>query len=97
MKKSLLFAAALFALGGAGTAHAQDNLLNVTPSGTMKFTLDKCESVTRPLVIKNPTDEVIDIYIASASNADVVFGDTVFEYYENSSNKYIPPELVWFC
>lgn len=82
MRKSLLILASLFVVGSAGTALAQsDYLLSATPigDGPIEFKLSACDQTqTRPLVIKNNTDEPISGIIAS-QNAKIELGNKVAE------------------
>ena len=67
-----------------------DNILSVTPAMPLQFTFDKCDDVkSRPLVIKNPSDETIDAFIMFQNEADIELGDTVFEDYDSWNNRYI--------
>ena len=67
-----------------------DNILSVTPAMPLQFTFDKCDDVkSRPLVIKNPSDETIDAFIMFQNEADIELGDTVFEDYDSWDNRYI--------
>ena len=67
-----------------------DNILSVTPAMPLQFTFDKCDDVkSRPLVIKNPSDETIDAFLMFQNEADIELGDTVFEEYDNWENRYI--------
>ncbi|MBO7497188.1 MAG: T9SS type A sorting domain-containing protein [Salinivirgaceae bacterium] len=69
---------------------SDDNILSVTPAMPLQFTFDKCDDVkSRPLVIKNPTDETIDAFLMFQSNSDVELGDTIFEEYNDWNNRYI--------
>ncbi|MBR3567529.1 MAG: T9SS type A sorting domain-containing protein [Salinivirgaceae bacterium] len=67
-----------------------DHILNVTPAIPLQFTFNKCDEVkSRPLVIKNPSDETINAFLTFGSKAGIELGDTVFDDYSNYNNCYI--------
>ncbi len=70
---------------------SDDYLLNVTPSDEeMSITFSKCDDVkSRPLVIKNTSDQTINGTLLFNSSADVELGDTVFEKHDDRTNKDI--------
>ena len=72
-------------------SYSDDERLTVTPAGDMTFTLTGCDaSKTRPLVVKNNSDETIDglLYFSGGYyyglEPDVELGDPVFG--ENSAD-----------
>lgn len=93
MRKSLLILATLLTMGCVGIVRAQssDFLLNVTPddNGPIEFELSACnQTQTRPLVIRNTSDETISGIIRSETDATIELGNRI------SSSPYFNPVFV---
>ena len=82
MRKSLLTLATLLTMGYVGTVKAQssDFLLNVTPgdNSPIEFELSACDQTqTRPLVIRNTSDEPVSGIIRSETDATIELGKKI--------------------